>query len=337
MKINCYDVNQKVIYLIAKNPKITRDEIANNLQISLYNVKSIIEELKKGGRLGRVGGSRGEWVVYDEYNERDGNDKNSDVERNDNYWFGYNKDYGRSIREAIHENSEEERKKKEVQKRRKLARRLRYRLNEYIPMTKLFKGGKVMLCDIDFNNYDRVYNDSKQDNRFDADPLLCISMSEEEKYKELGINQNKWLYLNNCPETAKLIEKSQRIFTDVWREKDRNKENWNIIVKLTIREIADNFTLMETHYRQLLDIVKSNRHDKDKLAARKIKEFLNINNKFALEGVKELERVNMDCANILVEYNKDDKKQDIPELLFGVYYATMVLFIKSTENLINYF
>lgn len=45
----------------------------------------------------------------------------------------------------------------------------------------------------------------------------------------------------------------------------------------------------------------------------------------------------MDCANILVEYNKNDKKQDIPELLFGVYYATMVLFIKSTENLINYF
>lgn len=337
MKINCYDVNQKVIDLIVKNPKITRDEIANNLQISLYNVKSIIEELKKGGRLRRVGGSRGAWVVYDEYNERDGNDENSDVERNDNYWFGYNKDYGRSIREAIHENSEEERKKKEVQKRRKLARRLRYRLNEYFPMTKLFKGGKVMICDIDFNNYDRVYNDCKQDNMFSDDQLLWITMSKKEKYKELGIHPNKWFVLKDCYETTKLIEQSQRIFTMAWQNRNKNFINWDIIRKLAIREAIDSFSLIEEHYRQLLDILKSNKQDKDKKAVKIIKEFLNINSKFALKGVKELERVNLKYCDILIKDKKENKKDDIPELLLGAYYATIALFVEETDSWIEFF
>ena len=50
--------------LIAENPKITRKELAENLNIPSSTVQFHIEKLKSEGRIKRIGGAKGgHWEV----------------------------------------------------------------------------------------------------------------------------------------------------------------------------------------------------------------------------------------------------------------------------------
>ena len=56
----------RLLYLIKENPKITRDNLANNLGISINTVKEYILKLKKEKKLERVGDNRnGYWKVIE--------------------------------------------------------------------------------------------------------------------------------------------------------------------------------------------------------------------------------------------------------------------------------
>ncbi len=54
----------KILVLIKNNSQITRDELANKLDISINTVKEYIQRLKKDGVLRRVGDNRnGYWKI----------------------------------------------------------------------------------------------------------------------------------------------------------------------------------------------------------------------------------------------------------------------------------
>ena len=50
---------ERLLNLIAENPKITRRELAENLHVPASTVQFHIEKLKTEGRIERVGGARG--------------------------------------------------------------------------------------------------------------------------------------------------------------------------------------------------------------------------------------------------------------------------------------
>lgn len=56
-----------IISLLSAHPEITTSEIANELKISTRMVEKYISQLKKDGKIARVGGRKeGHWEVLDE-------------------------------------------------------------------------------------------------------------------------------------------------------------------------------------------------------------------------------------------------------------------------------
>ncbi|MDD4127104.1 MAG: HTH domain-containing protein [Methanomicrobium sp.] len=56
-----------IISLLSAHPEITTSEIANELKISTRMVEKYISQLKKDGKIARVGGRKeGHWEVFDE-------------------------------------------------------------------------------------------------------------------------------------------------------------------------------------------------------------------------------------------------------------------------------
>ncbi|PID29354.1 MAG: AAA family ATPase, partial [Candidatus Cloacimonadota bacterium] len=54
------------IEIFRENPHISMKEIAGRLNVSIKTVKRDIEQLKKSGRLARIGGRKtGYWKIYD--------------------------------------------------------------------------------------------------------------------------------------------------------------------------------------------------------------------------------------------------------------------------------
>jgi len=60
-------LGDKIIDLLKKNNKLSQQDIANNLNLSIYTVKEYITKLRKEGKLIHIGSKRsGYWNVIDE-------------------------------------------------------------------------------------------------------------------------------------------------------------------------------------------------------------------------------------------------------------------------------
>jgi ATP-dependent DNA helicase RecG len=57
-------LSEKILVLLKENPGLTKNEVAQNLEISVNTVKQYISKLKKEGLVERIGGSKnGYWQV----------------------------------------------------------------------------------------------------------------------------------------------------------------------------------------------------------------------------------------------------------------------------------
>jgi len=56
-------VPEQLIELISLMPSISRDELAKRMNISVRQVRKMIDELRKEGKLTRVGGDSGKWII----------------------------------------------------------------------------------------------------------------------------------------------------------------------------------------------------------------------------------------------------------------------------------
>ncbi len=61
--IELYGNNSVVYNVLARNPRVTIDEIVNDTNVSKRTVNRAIKSLKEKGYIGRVGGTRGRWVI----------------------------------------------------------------------------------------------------------------------------------------------------------------------------------------------------------------------------------------------------------------------------------
>lgn len=61
------DLEERILHLISDNPAITREQLAENLNVSINTIKEYILRLRKKELLERVSGRRsGSWRVNDE-------------------------------------------------------------------------------------------------------------------------------------------------------------------------------------------------------------------------------------------------------------------------------
>ena len=64
----CQSVPGQLMALIKVNPSISRDELSKQLNISVRQVRKIIDQLRNDGVLTRQGGDAGRWIVHDVHN-----------------------------------------------------------------------------------------------------------------------------------------------------------------------------------------------------------------------------------------------------------------------------
>ena len=57
------DKQQRIISLIASNPRITKKELSEKIEINQSAISKHIDVLKKNGWLKRTGGARGYWLL----------------------------------------------------------------------------------------------------------------------------------------------------------------------------------------------------------------------------------------------------------------------------------
>lgn len=60
----CQAVPEQLLALIKVNPSISRDELSKQLNISVRQVRKIIDQLKNDGVLTREGGDSGRWIIH---------------------------------------------------------------------------------------------------------------------------------------------------------------------------------------------------------------------------------------------------------------------------------
>lgn len=60
----CQSVPEQLLALIKVNPSISRDELSKQLNISVRQVRKIINQFKNDGVLTREGGDSGRWIIH---------------------------------------------------------------------------------------------------------------------------------------------------------------------------------------------------------------------------------------------------------------------------------
>ena len=61
-----FTTREKLLYLIAENPNITRKELTKILNVHSSTVQYHIEKLKSEHRIERIGGAKGgHWIIID--------------------------------------------------------------------------------------------------------------------------------------------------------------------------------------------------------------------------------------------------------------------------------
>ena len=60
----CQSVPEQLLALIKVNPSISRDELSKQLNISVRQVRKIIDQFKNDGVLTREGGDSGRWIIH---------------------------------------------------------------------------------------------------------------------------------------------------------------------------------------------------------------------------------------------------------------------------------
>ena len=60
----CQGVPERLIDIIKINPSISRDELSKQLNISVRQVRKIIDQLRRDGVLTREGGDAGRWIIH---------------------------------------------------------------------------------------------------------------------------------------------------------------------------------------------------------------------------------------------------------------------------------
>ena len=59
----CQGVPEQLIDIIKINPSISRDDLSKQLNISVRQVRKIIDQLRSDGVLTREGGDAGRWII----------------------------------------------------------------------------------------------------------------------------------------------------------------------------------------------------------------------------------------------------------------------------------
>ena len=59
----CQSVPEQLMALIKANPSISRDELSKQLNISVRQVRKIINQFRNDGVLTREGGDSGRWII----------------------------------------------------------------------------------------------------------------------------------------------------------------------------------------------------------------------------------------------------------------------------------
>ena len=59
----CQSVPEQLMALIKANPSISRDELSKQLNISVRQVRKIIDQFRNDGVLTREGGDSGRWII----------------------------------------------------------------------------------------------------------------------------------------------------------------------------------------------------------------------------------------------------------------------------------
>lgn len=60
----CQNIQDSLINIIKSNPSISRNELSKQLKISVRQVRNIIDQLRKEGKLIREGGDyNGKWII----------------------------------------------------------------------------------------------------------------------------------------------------------------------------------------------------------------------------------------------------------------------------------
>ena len=60
----CHGVPGQLIDIIKINPSISRDDLSKQLNISVRQVRKIIDQLRNEGVLTREGGDAGRWIIH---------------------------------------------------------------------------------------------------------------------------------------------------------------------------------------------------------------------------------------------------------------------------------
>ena len=58
------EVPEQLLALTKVNPSISRDELSKQLNISVRQVRKIIDQFKNNGVLTREGGDSGRWIIH---------------------------------------------------------------------------------------------------------------------------------------------------------------------------------------------------------------------------------------------------------------------------------
>lgn len=57
------DINDAVVEIIKKDPKITQRKLPGLLNVSRSTIQRVMRELTEQGRIERIGGTRGYWKI----------------------------------------------------------------------------------------------------------------------------------------------------------------------------------------------------------------------------------------------------------------------------------